>query len=208
VVGSLAVLAAAGTIVAGIAGVVVDRTQRDEAGYVMSGLDSLATDAYALVSGPARVEGAGADWFLGQVRIRSQSERPMFLGVGARADVDRYLDDVARSEVTGGVGLPGEGRYRERAGGAPATAPANQDFWVESVVGDGEQVLDWTVEDGEWRVVAMNADGTAGVSIDVGIGAELEALGWLSIGAIAVGGLVLLLGLVLVFVAIPRSAAR
>ena len=208
VVGSLAVLSAAGMIVGGIVGVVIDRTQRDEAGFVMSGFDSLATDTYALVSDPARIEGDGADWFLGQVRIRARSERPVFLGLGARADVDRYLAGVARSVVTGGVGLPGDERYRERAGGAPATAPANQDFWVESVVGDGEQALDWTVEDGEWRVVAMNADGAAGVSVDVGIGAELDALLWLSIGAIALGGLVLLLGLALVFAAIPRSAAR
>ncbi len=208
VVGSLAVLAAAGVIVAGIAGVVIDQTQRDEAGFVMSPSDGLRTASYALVSDPARVEGVGAEWFLGQVRIRSESVRPVFVGIGPRSDVDRYLDGVARSVVSGGVGVPGQERYRDRAGGAPATVPADQGFWVESVVGSGEQVLDWSIESGEWRAVAMNADGTAGVSLDVSVGAELDSLLWLAIAAIAVGGLVVLLGFALIFAAIPRGAAR
>ena len=208
VVGSLAVLAAAGVVVAGIAGVVIDRTQRDDAGFVMSPADGLRTASFALVSDPARVEGAGPDWFLGQVRIRSESVRPVFVGIGPRNDVDRYLDGVARSVVTGGVGVPGQERYRDRAGGAPATVPAEQGFWVESVVGSGEQVLDWPIENGEWRVVAMNADGTAGVSLDVSVGAELEPLLWLAIAAIAVGGLVVLLGFALIFAAMPRGTAR
>ncbi len=154
------------------------------------------------------IEDIGADWFLGQVRIRTESVRPVFVGIGPRDDVDRYLDGVARAVVTGGVGFPGQERYRDRPGGAPGSAPAEQGFWAESVVGAGAQVLDWSIESGEWRVVAMNADGTAGVSLDASVGAELEPLLWLAIAAIAVGGLVVILGLALIFAAIPRGAAR
>ena len=55
-----------------------------------------------------------------------------------------------------------EYRHREPASVARAR-PATQRFWDASVQGDGAQALAWDVEDGDWSVVVMNADGSPGV---------------------------------------------
>ena len=75
------------------------------------------------------------------------------------------------------------------AGGPPASPPGDETFWAESVVGPGEQTLDWEPDDGEWRVVLMNADGARGVSSDMSIGAELDTILWIGIGVLVAGGL-------------------
>ena len=67
--------------------------------------------------------------------------------------------------------------------------PAEQSFWDESFTGSGEQTLEWAPEEGDWRVVLMNADGSRGVSAEMRIGAKLDSLLWIGIGLLVVGGL-------------------
>ncbi len=42
--------------------------------------------------------------------------------------------------------------------------------------GAGEQSLVWDVEEGNWSVVVMNADGSAGVDAGVSVGASVSFL--------------------------------
>ena len=77
--------------------------------------------------------------------------------------------------------------YSQRAGGAPATPPGSQTFWAASATGSGEQTLEWKPEDGDWRAVVMNADASRGVSAEMSIGAELDAVLWIGIGLLAAG---------------------
>jgi hypothetical protein len=205
VLGSLATIVSVGMFVAGVAGVVIDQTQRDADGFVMSPTEGLATQSYALVSESIDGNATAADWFLGMVRVRAESANPVFLGIGPAEAVDRYLDGVRRAIVVDGVAVPGGVSYRDREGGAPRAAPAEQGFWVASSSGPGEQTVTWAVEDGAWKVVAMNPDGSAGVRAEVSVGAELDGLLWFALGGLAVGVLVLLLGLGIIFAAIPRT---
>lgn len=207
VLGSMAALVSVAFVVAGVAGVVVDQTQRDADGFAMSPTEGLATPSYALVSESIDGNATAADWFLGLVRIRAESTEPVFLGIGPADAVDRYLDGVRRAVVVDGVGIPGGESYRDREGGAPRSSPAEQGFWVASSSGPGEQTVSWAVEDGSWKVVAMNADGSAGVRTDVSVGAELDGLLWFALGGLVMGVLLLLLGLGIVFAAVPRSRA-
>ena len=62
---------------------------------------------------------------------------------------------------------------------------------MASTSGAGDQVLDWDVEDGDWVIVAMNPDGSAGVTADLRIGAEVDPLIWIAVGFVVAG---LLLG--------------
>ena len=55
------------------------------------------------------------------------------------------------------------------------------------MTGSGEQTLDWDPEDGTWRVVVMNSDGSRGVSSDMSIGAELDSVLWIGLGLLGVG---------------------
>ena len=127
--------------------------------------DEQRTPTHAIVSESADIETGGAEWaldsFLGTVRIRSESERPVFVGIGPATEVDRYLDYVEHDVVTD---LEDEPRYSRAGGGEPDAPPGAQQFWVASTSGSGEQTLDGEPEDGDWRAVVMNADGRRGAS--------------------------------------------
>jgi hypothetical protein len=188
VVGSIAALLAFALLAGGCAAVVVDRTQRDDDGFVMSPTEEFSTATYAIASENADVDLDGPDWattdLLGTVRIRSESERPVFVGIARETDVAEYLDGVAHAVVT----EVDEAEYSERRGGAPAGRPANQTFWAASATGAGEQTLEWEPEDGSWNVVVMNADGSRGVAADLSIGGELDPLIWIGLGLLVGGG--------------------
>ena len=191
VVGSIAALLAFAMLVGGCGAVVVDRTQRDDDGFLMSPTEDFSTATYAIVSENADVDFDGPDWattdFLGTVRIRSESDRPVFVGIARAADVAEYLDGVEHAVVTE---IGEEPEYSERPGGAPEGGPADQTFWAASATGSGEQTLEWEPEDGSWNVVVMNADGSRGVAADLSIGAELDPLIWIGVGLL-LGGLLL-----------------
>jgi len=189
-VGSIAALISLALLAGGCAATAIDRTQRDDDGFLMSPSEDFATATYAIASERADLDTGGAEWaldtFLGTVRIRSESERPVFVGIGPAADVDGYLAGVEHSVVRNFEHRP---RYTERSGGAPASPPGEQAFWVASASGAGEQTLEWEPEDGDWRAVLMNEDGSRGVAAELSIGAELDPLLWIGIGLLLVGAL-------------------
>jgi Domain of unknown function (DUF4389) len=189
VVGSIAALLAFALLVGGCAAVVLDGTQRDDDGFLMSPTERFSTATYAIASESADVDIDGPDWvtndLVGTVRIRSESERPVFVGIAREADVAEYLDGVEHAVVTE---IGREPRYSERRGGAPEGPPTEQTFWVASATGAGEQTLEWEPEDGRWNAVTMNADGSRGVAADLSVGAELDPLIWIGVGLLVVGG--------------------
>jgi hypothetical protein len=205
VLGCLAGLVSLAVLAAGTAAVVLDQTQRDAGGYLMSPTRGYATPTYALVSEEARVD--GAEWavrdLLGTVRIRVTSDHPVFVGIGDADEVATYLEGVRQERVTH-LGVGSED-YVPLAGGAPAAAPGTQDFWVASTEGSGTKTLSWDVADGHWTVVLMNADGTAHVDASLAVGAELGALLWVGIGLLAAGALLALAAGGLVYGGIPKG---
>ncbi len=94
VVGSIAALLAFALLVGGCAAVVVDRTQRDDDGFLMSPTEDFSTATYAIASESADVDLDGPDWattdLVGTVRIRGESDRPVFVGIAREADVAGY----------------------------------------------------------------------------------------------------------------------
>jgi hypothetical protein len=208
VVGTIAGLLALGFLVGGCALVVVDQTQRDDDGFVMSPTQDFSTPTYAIVSESADIDTEGGeralDTFLGTVRIRSESDRPVFVGIGPAADVTRYLGGVERDEVDD-LDNTGDPEYRKRSGGAPAGSPGDETFWVASAAGSGERTLEWEPEDGDWQAVVMNEDASRGVSSDLSIGAELDSILWIGIGLLVAGAL-FAAGAALAFTAVSRPA--
>ena len=182
--GGLAGLVALGLALGALAVVWADQTQRDGDGYLMTPTELVGTDTYALVSERVTIEDLdGPDWayaddLLGTVRLRAESDGPLFLGIARTADAEAYLGGIEHETVTD---LPSDD-YRLHAGGRPTVDPASSEIWVASTAGSGEQTLNWEVREGDWSVVAMRPDGTRGVEADVSIGARLDDLGWLAIG--------------------------
>jgi hypothetical protein len=208
VAGTIAGLLALAFLAGGCALVVVDQTQRDDDGFVMSPTQDFATPTYAIVSESADIDADGGEWaldkFLGNVRIRSESDRPVFVGIGPADEVTRYLGSVERDEVDD-LDQSGDPEYSRRSGGAPTGPPSDETFWVASTAGSGERTLEWEPEDGDWQAVVMNEDASRGVSSELSIGAELDSILWIGIGLL-VAGVLLAAGSALAFRADSRSA--
>jgi hypothetical protein len=207
VVGTIAGLLALGFLVGGCALVAVDQTQRDDDGFVMSPTQDFSTPTYAILSESADIDAEGGeralDVFLGTVRIRSESDRPVFVGIGPADDVTRYLGGVERDEVDD-IDNSGDPEYSRRSGAAPTGQPGDETFWVASVAGSGERTLEWEPEDGDWQAVVMNEDASRAVSSELSIGAELDSILWIGIG-LFVAGVLLAAGSALAFRAASRS---
>jgi hypothetical protein len=196
VVGVIAGIIAFGLLAGGCALAAIDQTQRDDDGFLMSPSQAFSSPTYAIVSESADLDTQGAEWaldtFLGQVRIRSESDRPVFLCIGQAAEVDRYLEGVEH-DVVNDLDSGGDPEYVRRSGGPPSGPPGEETFCVASAEptgrGASDQTLDWEPEDGDWRVVLMNEDASRGVSSDLSIGAELDAVLWIGIVMLVVGAL-------------------
>jgi hypothetical protein len=190
VLGCIAALLALALLIGGCASVVVDRTQRDDDGFVMSPTEDFATATYAISSESADIDVDAPDWVLedlvGTIRIRSESDRPVFVGIARSGEIARYLGGVDHVVV---AELGREPRYSGRPGGAPDGPPGEQTFWAASSTGAGEQTLDWKPEEGSWSAVLMNVDASRGVAADLSIGAELGALTWVGPVLLVAGGL-------------------
>jgi hypothetical protein len=196
--GSLAALIGLLAIACGAYGLWLDTTQRSN-GYVMTSSKRFATGGYALATRTLHVSADvpgflyGRDW-LGDVRIRGTSAnpaRPLFIGIARKADVERYLANVAHSDVVdvsaNPFGTNYRPAYRARSGGKPSTSPDQVRFWVARVQGRGTQALTWRARQGRWAVVVMRPNGSRSVSADLAAGAKLPALLGVSIGLLAFG---------------------
>lgn len=88
----------------------------------------------------------------------------------------------------------------------PILPPATGRGWLVSASGAGERELEWPVEDGDFSLAIMNADGSPGVAIDIRLGVRfpyLRPLGWAGIG---VGAFFALAGVALVVFALRRGS--
>jgi hypothetical protein len=210
VVAGLAVLAGLAALAGGGVALVLDQTQRDANGYLMSDSSAYSTDTYALVSDSYRTGAAGdalvARDMLGTVRIRTDSAKPLFVGIGPAGAVESYLAGVRR-EVATRFDAHGSD-FTLHNGGAPAVPPASKHFWVARSLGSGTQTLAWSPENGDYRIVVMNADGSADVHTNLAIGARFPHLLWIGIGVVGAGAVLLLLGAGGMYAAVRRSSTK
>jgi hypothetical protein len=195
-------------VAAGGTALVFDQTQRNASGYLMTNSTAYSTDTYALVSDSYRA-GASGDLFavrdmLGTVRIRTHSAQPVFIGIGRASTVDSYLAGVRREVATRLDANRSD--FRFHAGSAPPAAPTARPIWVAQSLGSGTQTLSWTPQNGNWRIVVMNADGSAGVRADLAIGARFPHLFWIGVGALGGGLLLLVVGGGMIYAAVRRGA--
>ena len=207
VLAGFGLLIALAAVAAGAAGLVLDRTQRDSSGYLMTPSRAYSTGTFALVSASYR-GGTSNDWFvardlLGTVRVRVTASRPVFVGIAPESGVQAYLGGVARAE-----GAQFDARsadFRIRPGGSPSYPPARAHIWSASATGAGARTLSWTPQAGNWRIVVMNAAGTGDVSAHVSIGARLPHLLAIAIAVLGFGVLLLVVSGGGLYAAVRRS---
>jgi hypothetical protein len=204
---SLAIVAGLAAVAGGATALVFDKTQRDSNGYLMSDSNVYSTDTYALISDSYRTGATGdvvvARDLFGTLRIRTRSDRPLFVGIGPAAAVQSYLAGVRREVATRFDA--GRSDFKLHTGGAPSVVPSAKQFWVAQSVGSGAHTLSWNPQNGSWRIVVMNADGSRGVRADVAIGARFPHLLWIGVGVVSGGVLLLMLGGIGMYAALRRS---
>jgi hypothetical protein len=200
VAGGVAAVVAIGFIAAG-ALLLWGDSKTDDQGYLSTGKDRYAAGTYALASDNLDIDLDGAGWIMdrddiGNVRLAVESSggTPVFVGIARTSDVSDYLRGTAYTSVTDVDYAPFHASYREHdhGGDRRPALPADQDFWAASAHGSGTQTVAWDLEDGDWSIVVMNADGSRGIDTDISAAAKvpfLGTLGWVSLG----GALVLLI---------------
>jgi hypothetical protein len=171
-------------VAAGIAGIVARASS--DGGYISTGTHRYAWSGRAIVTDAMHV-GAFPDWLVARLRVKATSDKPIFVGVGRRADVDRYLAGVAHSTIEDVNYGSFDISYSAQPGSAIPARPAAQTFWVASSTGAGRQAVMWKVQNGSWRVVVMNADGSPRVATDAKVGATVHGALALVIAALALG---------------------
>ena len=213
VVGGLLVLIGLVIVLAGSFLFWAHGTQRDSAGFYETSSHVLSTNTYALTTPNVDLGAEPWSWTwipkgaTAAVRIRAESTgaAPLFIGIGPADRVSEYLTGVARDEVTNFALWSGAIEYRRMDGGAPGSAPDQQDFWVAKQEGSGAQNLEWQVQGGNWTAVIMNADGSAQITAAVSLGARFGALLYIAIGVTVAGVIILAVGIVLIVLGARRA---
>lgn len=169
-------------------------------GFISAGPIEMSTDSYALTS-PARdavtVDSDVPDLPFDVAVLRMTVEAadgPVFVGIAAQDDIDRYLADVAYSEVRR-LDFRSDVRYREHDGSAPSEEPGDLDIWVSSASGSGPQEVRWTLTPGEWGIVVMNPDGARGIGVEMSVGARSDLIAPAATALLVLGGILLVAGL-------------
>src|SRR3954451_19681609 len=180
-------------------GLLYGDSQKDAQGYLSTDTERFTTDTYALATENLDVNLDGVDSIAsdeshGKVRVKvtSNEHKPAFVGIARTSDVNDYLHGTSHAIVDDIDSSPFASDYRTMEGGSAPRSPISQRFWDASVHGAGTQTLTWDVKDGQWSVVVMNADGSAGVDAGISAGAMISWLddaGWILAG----GGLLVLL---------------
>ena len=203
-VGSVLLTGALGSGLAGGGLLLADRELRDDDGFLTTRAEALSTPTYAVVSQNVHLDGGSLTHaMLGEIKVTARSSgAPVFLGVAPTDAVQDYLRDVAHAvlvEVRDGTPV-----YREEPGEEPAVPPSDAVPWTATATGAGTRTIRWDAADGDWTAVLMNVNGSAQVSAEVSAGATLPVVGWGAVTLLAIGLVLLVVGLVIVMAALPR----
>ena len=188
--------------------------EKDDDGYLTTEAHRFTADTRALATENLDLDLGDGEWVvepgdLGNLRLEAESRdgKPLFVGIARTSDVERYLGGVPHTtvhDVEAGPFDSFDADYTRHAGQRHPASPEHADIWAASNQGAGTQTVAWEIEDGDWSVVVMNADGSLGVDADISAGADvpfLNELGWTALGS---GSFALAIGVFLLVVGIRR----
>jgi len=207
VIGAVVLLVSLGLIAAGATLGIADRFFRDSQGFLMAPQSSLSSPGSALVSPNLQIQAQPASALprsvLGtaKVTVDPAGGAPVFVGIARTGAAAGYLADVARSTVLSTGPHPS---YRFHPGGVPRGLPSGAGIWVSSSAGSGLQTVTWPVQNGQWTLVVMNADGSRGVAASVRAGATVPIATWLFTTFLVVGFVLLVIAIITLVAALSR----
>ncbi|WP_322817950.1 hypothetical protein [Tepidiforma sp.] len=181
----------------------------DQDDYLLSGTAQLTTSTVGFVGSTKELAGSDAGIRNNSITVRIQAlqGRGLFLGIAPRQAVEAYLGPV-RHEVLDTIRYdPFEAR-RTAVGSAPAAAPPTESIpWLVAQSGDAPVQLTWQAVDGDYLFAILRADGQPGLQVQIEFGTKFRYQRGFAIAGIAIGGLIVLVGLLLVALALRRRQA-
>lgn len=205
VIGSVLALVSLGLLGGGGTLLWADQALRT-GGYVTTGTATYSTAGYALASQDVSL---GWGWMLtglvGDVRLQVSAVgqgRPVFVAIGPADRVAAYLSGSDYTTVSG----TGTADVASHYGTAAPALPRSAGIWVAQTTGTGTQTLRWTAHEGDWMAVAMNPDGSAGVTVRADAGVLAPGLLRLAVEAIIGGAIAALLSAALIIVPVRLAA--
>lgn len=200
-IGVVMSIAGAAVLTAGVLGSNVTQLADGE-GFLSAPTETFTTQSYALTSptvGEITIHPAGIQnlpFDIATVRLSATStDSDVFIGIAAKADIDRYLEGVERSEITNLQYFPFNVEYREISGTKAATPAAEQNFWAESSSGSGTQEIQWRVAPGDWGVVVMNADASPDITVDLQTAVRSDLIAPIATLIVIIGAVLLIVGI-------------
>jgi hypothetical protein len=215
VFGVIILLVSLALIAGGGAMVWLDKAHSDSEGFITTDTIHLERASYAITTQPAEMdlESGWSGWFVDRhdiatIKVQGSSEdnsKQIFIGIADEADVTAYLNGVNYDEIKEFRIHPFRVYYTSHPGNSSPAVPASQTFWEISKHGPGTQTLEWEVETGNWVLVLMNADGSAGVDVSGSIGVKAPWVFWVGLGFLIGGIVLLIIGVGLVLLATRRQ---
>jgi len=201
VLGSIVGLIALASLAGGGTVLWADQTQRDSSGLFTQAGHRVTTDSYAITQDGVTVHHLPGFANNGKVlrvkiAVRSETGRPLFVGVGRDRDVAAYLANVSHSKLRDYTVATSDQKYDSFAGTKRPASPATAGIWAASSTDSAP--LTWKIRNGEWTVVLMNADGSRHVAANVKLGFGISYLGRLTAGLLAFGAAMLALAVFLI----------
>ena len=212
VFGVIILLVSFGLMAGGGALIWADNTLKDSEGFYTTETVQLERDSYAIVTPSADIDLRAAwlwDWDdLATFKIKgsnNDSAKQIFIGVAEESDVKAYLSGVEYDEITQFDIYPYRVDYRNHTGTSEPAVPTSETFWTALTHGAGTQTLEWELETGNYVLVLMNTDGSAGVDLSTVVGAKVPMLFGVGVGLLAGGVVALIIGSLMVYFSVRRS---
>ncbi|MET1037208.1 MAG: DUF4389 domain-containing protein [Aeromicrobium sp.] len=215
VIGALSLVLAFGLLLGAVGLWAAKSIVPDDDGFFTAPTASCRVSSYAITSESLDVEMDGVgdltpSSIIGDARVtvESRTDQPVFVGLARTADVESFLRGVSRSTMLPENAWDDDGTKacRDEGGTAAPAVPGTMGRWTEESSGPGAQTIRWPIEEGDWTVVVMNADGSAGLDVDIDAGATLPGIKLVIAGLFIGAGIFTLVGLALVIGSRSRPA--
>lgn len=205
--GIILILGALVAIAAGGGVIWASQYHKDSSGFHVTDAMRIKSLTYAVTSDTIEIDRGASEalnW-LGMDKIKVEVENedpslPVFIGIADSRDVDAYLSAVAHEEITSLEVFNSSFDYERMAGTAQPEPPGEQVFWLEEAEGIGAQEIEFEIEEGEYTILAMNADASEGIEMDAVFGIKssgvivLIGVGFLILAVVLLaGGIVMLI---------------
>ena len=202
--GIIGLVAAVFFLVSGIYFLCQNSTTKDSQDFFSTWNIDVQRDSRVIVLEPDGIE-FDVTWDMGEMGLfkvvtdMDTLGKELFIGSAPVEDSRSYLTGVEYDKITGLWIFPPHADYQGFNGDTLPVDPASQDFWIDTVSGEGTKELIWDPEHDS--LIIMNADGSAGLDLNVQVKTKVALLFIAGVGSLMIGIFLLLLSLMAILYA-------